>query len=62
MKGVHAQVKAQIEKSNAKYKVAIDVHKRRVLFKEWKLVWVILSKEITHNHYMKLNNQKVSLC
>ena len=63
MQGVHAQVKAQIKKSNAKYEAAIDVHKRRVLFKEGDIVWVILSKgRQSHGHYMKLNDWKMGPC
>ena len=63
MKNVHAQVKSQIEKSNAKYKAAVDAHKREVLFKEGDLVWVLLSKERhPHGAYMKLNDRKVGPC
>ena len=63
MKNIHAQVKTQIDKSNAKYKGAADMHRRRVIFKEGDLVWVILSKERQpQGSYMKLNDRKVGPC
>ncbi|KAH7848990.1 hypothetical protein Vadar_011413 [Vaccinium darrowii] len=48
---------------HAKYKAAVDAHKKEVLFKKEDLVWVILSKERhPHGAYMKLNDRKVGSC
>jgi len=63
MKNVHAQVKSKIEESNAKYKLAADVHSKKLLFKEGSLVWVVLSKERQlAGSYMNLNDRKVGPC
>ena len=45
MQSVHAQVKERIEYSNANYKAAADIQRRRLIFKEGDLVWVIFTKK-----------------
>ena len=63
MQSIHAQVKERIEHSNANYKVAADIHRRRLIFKEGDLVWVILTKErCPHGSYSKLGARKVGPC
>ena len=60
MQFVHAQVKEIIEHSNANYKAAADIHRRRLIFKEGDLVWVILTKErCPHDSYSTLGARKV---
>ena len=60
---VDAQVKERIEHSNANYKVAADIHQRRLIFKERDLAWVILTKErCPHGSYSKLGARKVGPC
>ncbi|GMP47620.1 hypothetical protein CsSME_00015605 [Camellia sinensis var. sinensis] len=62
-KNIHVQVRAQIEKSNAKYKLVVDVHKWKVLFEVGDLVWVVLSKErYPHGAYKKFSDRNVSPC
>ena len=63
MQSVHAQVKERIKHSNANYKAAADIHRRRLIFKEGELVWVILTKErCPHGSYSKLAPRKVRPC
>ncbi|KAI8003306.1 Transposon Ty3-G Gag-Pol polyprotein [Camellia lanceoleosa] len=63
MKSIHSQVRTQIEKSNAKYKVVGDVDRRRVVFEVGDLVWVVLSKKrYPHGAYTKLGHKKVGPC
>ncbi|GJS08432.1 putative CCCH-type zinc finger family protein [Tanacetum coccineum] len=45
IKNTYEQVRLQIEANNAKYKVAADAHRRRVLFKEGDYVWAVLTKD-----------------
>ncbi|GKC35486.1 transposon ty3-I gag-pol polyprotein isoform X1 [Tanacetum coccineum] len=59
----HEQVKLQIETNNRKYKAAIDVHRRRVLFKEGDYVWAILTKDrLPAGVNVKLHDRKVGPC
>ena len=60
MQFVHAQIKEIIEHSNANYKAATDIHRRRLIFKEGDLIWVILTKErCPYDSYSKLGARKV---
>ena len=38
MQSFHEQIKERIEHSNANYKAIADIHRRRLIFKEWDLV------------------------
>ena len=38
-------MKIKLESTNAKYKVAADLHKKHVVFKAGDLVWVLISKD-----------------
>ena len=60
MQSIHAQVKERIEHSNANYKAAADIHRRRLIFKEGDLVWVILTKErCLHGSYSKKESRSM---
>ena len=57
---IHAQVKERIEHSNTNYKAVADIHRRRLIFKEGDLIWVILTKgRCPQGSYSKLGAMKV---
>ena len=61
MQQVHQQVKAKLEATNAKYKVAIDLHRK--LFEVGDLVWVLISKDRKlEGQYAKLRLRKYGPC
>ena len=45
MQQVHQQVKVKLEATNAKYKVAADLHRKHVVFEVGDIVWVLISKD-----------------
>lgn len=45
MQQVHQQVKIKLEATNAKYKVAVDLHSKHVVFEVGDIVWVLISKD-----------------
>lgn len=56
----HAQAKASLETSTAKYKTAADSHRRRLVFEVGDLVWVMLTRDRMPAHaYNKLKDKKI---
>ncbi|XP_056165625.1 uncharacterized protein LOC130137715 [Syzygium oleosum] len=45
IKELHSQVHNHINRQNMKYKQRVDIHRKRVVFKEGDLVWIHLRKE-----------------
>jgi hypothetical protein len=45
LRGVHDQVKKEIEDSNATYKVHFGSHRRKVTFEIDDLVWAVLTRD-----------------
>ena len=61
MQQVHQQVKAKLEATNAKYKAAIDLHRK--MFEVGDLVWVLISKDRRlEGQYAKLRQRKYGPC
>lgn len=57
---LHQQVQNNLETVAAKYKAAVDVHRRDVQFKVGDLVWAVLTKDrFPANTYNKLKSRKV---
>lgn len=62
IKSTHDKVRAQIEESNASYKVAADQYHCRVVFEKGDDVWVYLQKEhFPIVAYHKLRQRKIGL-
>ena len=62
-RNTHEQVKTQIEANNAKYKVAADIHRRKVVFQEGDFVWAVLTKDrLPAVVNLKLHDRKVGPC
>lgn len=57
---IHEQVHSNLEISTAKYKSAVDAHRRDVQFKVGDLVWAVLTKgRFKPGTYNKLKSRKI---
>ncbi|GKA64705.1 putative CCCH-type zinc finger family protein [Tanacetum coccineum] len=63
IKNIHEEVKLQVEAHNAKYKKAVDLHRRKVVFEEGDYVWAVLTKDrLRAGVNVKLHDRKIGPC
>lgn len=56
----HARTIGNLESSSQKYKVVVDTHRHRLVFRAGDLVWVVLTKDRMPSHaYNKLKVKKI---